>query len=243
MNLNTIYEDKDVLVIDKPAGVIVFPEGESFKEKETLIRFLLDQFPYLKEAGKSPRYGIVHRLDKDTSGILLVAKNNKNLDYLQGLFKERKVIKKYTVLLEGSLNRDKGRIQSLIGRDPKDRRKQKVYSKLGPDAKGKREAITEFRILKKFSDKEGRKYTLAEAIIKTGRRHQIRTHFRSLDCPVAGDKLYGFKNQIFPPKLRRQFLHADYIKLKLQNGLEKEFKSELSEDLKETLRNLNEITS
>lgn len=232
MELKVIYEDEGLLVIDKPARIIVFPERR-IKEK-TLIDYLLENYPDLKKIGKAPRYGIVHRLDKDTSGILLVAKNNKTLDFLQRQFKERKVIKKYLALVVGNLKEDFGKIETLIGRSPKNRKKQRVYLPFEPKAREKRKAITGFKVLKRF-----KKYTLIEVIPKTGRRHQIRCHLAYLSCPIAGDKIYGFKNQPTPKGLNRQFLHANYLKIKLPDGKEKEFKSDLPENFKKILEKLN----
>lgn len=231
MKFEVIYEDDDILVIDKPTGIIVYQEKPT-KEK-TLIYYLSEQFPYLKKAGKAPRYGIVHRLDKDTSGILLVAKNENVLKYLQKEFKERKPFKKYLALITGNLQQDFGKIETLIGRALKDRRKQKVYLPFEPQAQGKREAITEYKVLKRLSD-----YTLVEAIPKTGRKHQIRCHFAYLGHPITGDKLYGFKNQPLPADLKRHFLHANYLKITLPNGQKKEFESKLPKELNDVLEYL-----
>ncbi len=227
MKLKIIYEDENVLVIDKPPGIVVFPEGKA-KEK-TLINYLVEQFPKLKNTGKPSRYGIVHRLDKDTSGILLVAKNNKTLKLLQNQFEERKVIKKYLALAIGEIKENQGKIETLIGRSPQDRRKQKVYLESEPDSKGKREAKTYYKITERFKN-----YTLLEVEPKTGRKHQIRCHLNWLHHPIAGDKLYGFKNQPLPKNLTRQFLHASYLKINLLNK-EEEFKSNLPEDLKKVI--------
>ena len=226
MKLKIIYEDDNILVIDKPPGLIVFPEKEIIEK--TLIDHLLEEFPYLKNIGKPPRYGIVHRLDKDTSGILLVAKDNKALEFLQNQFKERKVIKKYLALVIGKIE-NQGKIETLIGRSPQDRRKQKVYLPSEPDSQGKRKAETYYKIVKRFKD-----YTLLEVEPKTGRKHQIRCHLNWLHHPIAGDKLYGFKNQPLPKNLTRQFLHASYLKINLSDK-EKEFKSNLPEDLKKVI--------
>jgi len=201
MELKIIYEDNDVLAIDKPAGIVID-----------------DLYPDLKK---------VHRLDKDTSGILLIAKNENSLLFLQKQFKDKKVEKKYFALVVGNLKKDQGIIETLIGRAPKDRKKQKVYLPFEPGANGKREAITEYRVIERFDN-----YTLLEVIPKTGRKHQIRCHFSFLGHPIAGDKIYGFKNQPCPEGLKRQFLHASYIKIKLPDNKYKEFKSELPNDLK-----------
>lgn len=231
MEFKVIYEDENILVIDKPAGVTVFPEGK-IKER-TLIDYVLEKYPNLKAAGTTPRYGIVHRLDKNTSGILLIAKDNKTLAFLQSQFKERLVTKKYIALLAGELKEGDGIIKTLIGRSPQNRKKQKIYLPFEPGSQGKKEAITKYKILKKYKD-----HTLVEATPKTGRKHQIRAHFAYLHHPIAGDKLYGFKNQTQPKKLERQFLHASYLKIKLLNNQETEFKSDLPEDLKNVIKNL-----
>jgi 23S rRNA pseudouridine1911/1915/1917 synthase len=231
MELKIIYEDENLLVIDKPPGITVFPEGK-IKEK-TLIDYLLERYSFLRETGSAPRWGVIHRLDKETSGILLIAKNNLSLNFFQRQFKEREVIKKYLALLVGELKKEGGVIKTLIGRSPKDRNKQKVYLPFEPGSQGKREAITEYKSLEKFNG-----YTLVEATPKTGRKHQIRAHFAYLNHPVAGDRLYGFKNQPKPLNLKRHFLHAFYLKIKLLNNKIIEFKSELTEDLKNVIKDL-----
>ncbi|PIR72825.1 MAG: hypothetical protein COV26_01860 [Candidatus Nealsonbacteria bacterium CG10_big_fil_rev_8_21_14_0_10_36_23] len=202
--LKILYEDDNLLVIDKPAGV---------------------------NADDIPRR--VHRLDKDTSGILLVAKDNKTLDFLQKQFKGKKVKKKYLALVVGNLKNKEGEVETLLGRSPGDRKKQKVYLPGEPRSQEKRKAVTEYKVLQRFEN-----YTLIEVVPKTGRKHQIRTHLAYLSHPIAGDKLYGFKNQPTPKGLKRQFLHASYLKIKLPNGEEKEFNSELPEDLNKVLNYL-----
>ena len=202
--LKILYEDDNLLVIDKPAGV---------------------------NADDIPRR--VHRLDKDTSGILLVAKDNKTLDFLQKQFKGKKVKKKYLALVVGNLKNKEGEVETLLGRSPGDRKKQKVYLPGEPRSQEKRKAVTEYKVLQRFEN-----YTLIEVVPKTGRKHQIRTHLVYLSHPIAGDKLYGFKNQPTPKGLKRQFLHASYLKIKLPNGEEKEFNSELPEDLNKVLNYL-----
>jgi 23S rRNA pseudouridine1911/1915/1917 synthase len=236
MELRIIYEDEDLLAIDKPSGITVFPEGR--EKKKTLIDYLLENSPNLKNVGKPPRFGIVHRLDKETSGILLIAKNDKALKFFQKQFEERRVIKKYLALVVGNIKENQGRIETLIGRSPKNRKKQRVYLPFEPLAKEKklREAITEFSVLKRFKN-----FTLVEAIPKTGRKHQIRVHFSNLGHPIAGDKMYGFKSQSTPKDLNRLFLHSHYLKIKLPKGGEIEIESALPKDLKEVLENLEII--
>jgi len=202
--MKIIYEDEDLLVFDKPAGV---------------------------NADDIPRR--IHRLDKETSGILLIAKNDKALDFFQKQFKERKVKKKYIALVVGNLKNKEGKIETLIARSPKDRRKQKVYLPNEPKTEGKRKAITKYKVLQRFKN-----YDLVEVEPVTGRKHQIRAHFAYLNHPIAGDKLYSFKDQICPPELNRQFLHANYLRIKLPNGKEKEFNSVLPEELAKIIKGL-----
>jgi 23S rRNA pseudouridine1911/1915/1917 synthase len=196
--MRIIYEDDDLLAYDKPAGINC------------------DDFPKR-----------VHRLDKDTSGIFLVAKNEGALNFLQKQFKKREVEKKYVSLITGHLKSQTGEIKTLLGRSPNDRRKQKAFMPQEPGEGNRREAVTLYKVLQRFKD-----YDLIEAEPKTGRKHQIRVHFSYLGHPIAGDKLYGFKGQPTPPGLKRQFLHANFLKIKLPNNQTKEFKSELPDELK-----------
>lgn len=210
MSLKIIYEDNDVLVVDKPTGVVV-----------------TDIYPDLSKA---------HRLDKDTSGVLLIAKNEKALIFLQKQFKQRSVEKKYIALVVGDIKNNQGRIETLIGRSKKQGTRQKVYLTTEPGSKGKREAITEYKVLERFKD-----YTLLEVFPKTGRMHQIRTHLAYINHPVVGDKKYGFKNQPCPKELKRQFLHASYLKIKLPNAEFKELNSKLAQDLKLCLQKQKQL--
>ena len=205
MDFKIIYQDNDLMVIDKPAGLNA------------------DDFPMR-----------VHRLDKNTSGVMLIAKNNEALAFLQKQFEERKVEKKYLALTVGNINNKEGVIETLLGRSPKDRRKQKVFLPQEPQSEGKRRAITKYKALQRFKN-----YDLIEAEPLTGRKHQIRSQLAHLGNPIAGDKLYGFKNQNCPRGLTRQFLHASYLKIKLFDGQFREFKSELPKDLELCLKNLN----
>src|SRR3989344_7660583 len=207
MDIKILYEDNDVLVVDKPAGMVVFPEGEITGEK-TLVDTLLEKHPELGDVGGPPRYGVVHRLDKGTSGVLLVAKTNEALIFLQKQFKNREVEKKYTALATGVIKEENGVIKTLIGRSKSDPRKQKAYSFDYVRKTGLREAITEYKVLQRFAD-----YTLLEVQIKTGRKHQIRCHLAYIHHPIAEDKIYGFKDSPMPEGLTRQFLHASYLKI------------------------------
>jgi len=225
--LNILSKDDTLLVLEKPAGVSIF-EGE-----QTVADLLIAQVPEQKILREELRYGIVHRLDKDTSGILLVARTAKTFQFFKEQFKERKVEKIYTCLVVGEIKQNKGSITTLLGRSPNDRRKQKVYAPTDPTAKGKREAVTEYRVLERFKD-----YTLLEVTPKTGRKHQIRVHIASIGHPIAGDKLYGFKGQAEPEGLNRHFLHASSLTIPMPDGSIKEFNSELPEDLNRVLKQL-----
>ena len=232
MNIKIIYEDNDLLVVEKPAGIIVYPENTP--KMKTLIDLLIESHPELKNTGTPPRYGIVHRLDKDTSGIILVAKNKNALMFLQKQFKERKATKRYLALVNGVIKEDKGKIETLIGRSPKNRKKQKVYLYGDPNSEKKRQAKTFYRVIERF-----KKHTLLEIEPKTGRKHQIRCHLAWMHHPIVGDKLYGFKDS---PSLSldRHFLHASYLKIILPSKKEKEFKSDLPSDLRNIIKTLKE---
>ncbi len=214
MNLKIIYEDDTLLVVDKPAGVSI------------------ENLPKLTNLGEEYRFGVVHRLDKETSGALLIAKTKEAFEFFQNQFAQRKVQKQYVCLVEGNMKQDSGIVHTLLARSPADRRKQKAYP-LAELKEGRREALTEWKLLKRFED-----YTLLEVTPKTGRKHQIRAHMAYLGHPIAGDKLYGFKNQKTPKGLTRQFLHATYLKILMVNEETKEFISELPIDLQTVIEGL-----
>ncbi len=235
MDLKIIYEDDDVLVIDKPAGVVVFAEGKNDGEQSrTIIDLLIKKFPTLKSTGEAPRHGMVHRLDKDTSGLLLVAKTTEALIFLQKQFKNREVGKRYTTLVVGAIKNDTGIIEAPIARSPADPRKQKAYREEEKTPLSARQATTEYKVLERFKE-----YTLLEVEIKTGRKHQIRCHMAFIHHPVAGDKLYGFKDSPTPKGLDRQFLHASFVKITLPDGKIHEFNSHLPKDLENIIRDLH----
>jgi len=212
MPLKILYEDATLLVVDKPPGLTI------------------------EQIEKELRHRPAHRLDKDTSGILLVAKTPETLERLQKQFQERRVVKRYVCLVEGNLKEDEGAIHTLLSRSPADRRKQRTFP-LSEPRKGRREALTEWRVRKRFEGSPAKEasYALLEVIPKTGRKHQVRAHMASLGHPIAGDRLYGFKNQRIPQGLTRQFLHASYLKI---GNLE--CSSELPPDLQTVLDNLTE---
>jgi 23S rRNA pseudouridine1911/1915/1917 synthase len=197
--LQIIYEDPVLLVVDKPAGMVVHPApGHS---EGTLANALLAYCPELADSGDQ-RPGIVHRLDRDTSGLILTAKNEKVRRALQRQFKERLVRKAYLALLDGHLQPAWGRIEAPVGRHPHHRQRMAVLA-------GGRDAVTEYHVLEEFDHKVGPAagdYTLVEAQPLTGRTHQLRVHFASIDHPVVADSIYGRRRCRLP--LARHFLHA-----------------------------------
>ncbi|MDO8474176.1 MAG: RluA family pseudouridine synthase [bacterium] len=245
MNLNIIHEDDTLLVVEKPAGMAVWKEGPG--EGKTVGDAIAEQFPAQLALGEERRYGILHRLDKDTSGILLVAKNAEAFSFSQKQFQDRTVQKKYLCLVEGNVKEEKGRIETLLGRSSGDKRKQRIYLPGEPGSAGKREAITEYQVRERYSGRsdsnessDSKRYTLLEMFPKTGRKHQLRVQLASLGHPIVGDKLYGFKNQKTLAGLQRHFLHASFIKIGYPDGIVQEFTSELPEDLKGILHNLQD---
>lgn len=232
MDLNIVYEDGDVIVVNKPAGLVVHPEDENDRQ-ETLAGLLLKRYPALKNVGDpardSLRPGIVHRLDKETSGLMVVAKNQETFEYLKKQFQNRLVEKKYLVLVIGHLKNKRGVIEKELGRYGIKQRVKIPKTKIDEFKK----AITEYGALKEYQD-----FSLVEAMPRTGRMHQIRVHFAALGHPVAGDKLYGFKKQPVPPGLNRQFLHASYLQFSPKPGKILAFRCDLPQDLKIVLRKL-----
>jgi len=248
IKIKIIYEDNDVIVIEKPAGIAVHPRQTKTgaplinELNSTLVSGLIALYPLLANVGDNPkiRPGIVHRLDKDTSGLMVVAKNNFAFDWLKKQFKERKVIKEYLALVVGKLKEKRGIITKSISRAKDFRKRTTLLSRITPNIlrgfSQKKEAETYYKTIKEFKD-----YTLIKAKPKTGRTHQIRVHLASIGHPIAGDKLYGFKRQKKPMGLERQFLHASYLKFSTPNGKILEFKSKLPKDLKEVVLTLSKF--
>ncbi len=223
-----IYESKDVIAVNKPPGVIVFRQSENDQKNISLSLLLAVKFPEINGVG-GERNGAVHRVDKDTSGVVLFAKNEKALSFLQGQLLEQKAEKRYITLVFKALREDEGEVCTFMTRSPKDRRKQKAYEGVS----GKRKAVTFFRVIKRFQE-----HSLLEVIPKTGRKHQIRCHLSFLGHPIAGDKLYRFKDQKDPEGLERQFLHAKSIKITVPGGEKKIFSAPLPDDLEKILNQL-----
>ena len=220
--LSVIYEDEDILVIDKPAGMVVHPAPGH--RRDTVANALLARLPDIEEVGDEQRPGIVHRLDMDTSGLMVAAKNRRAHRHVSGQIKDRSVLKGYTALAKGNIDPPEGVIKARIGRDNRNRKRMAVVD-LG------REAETSYRAVESAPG-----YTLLEVIPKTGRTHQIRVHLSALGYPIVGDALYGGKD----PRLERQFLHAHLLGIRLPGTAEyMEFTSPLPADLKAFLSGLN----
>lgn len=227
-----VYENQDFLIIDKPSGLVVYSPNQKY-QGPSLLSFLLDKYPLLKEIGEDKnRPAIVHRLDKETSGLMIIPKSNPAYFYFKNLFQERKIEKRYLVLVKGKIPKKEGIINFPIGWSKTQRLKKKAV--LNSSQKGKsKEAETYFRVLTYYDGA-----TLIEAIPKTGRTHQIRVHLAAIGFPVIGDKIYGGKKKDLKLKPPRLFLHAHQLKFRGPDNINYEFESPLPEDLKKILEEL-----
>ena len=223
--LNVIYEDEHLMVVNKPAGMVVHPAaGHS---TGTLVHAALAHAPEMEGIGGEQRPGVVHRLDKDTSGLILLAKDDNTHRWLQDQFRLRKVRKVYLALVDGHPPTPQGRIEASIGRDSSRRKQMAVV----PDKKG-REASSEYLTLESFPE-----HTLLEVHPITGRTHQIRLHLAFLGCPVVSDKVYGHKKPTLP--LGRHFLHAARLTVTLPGeSSPRLFEAPLPQDLQQILNHL-----
>jgi 23S rRNA pseudouridine1911/1915/1917 synthase len=223
--LDVVFENEDIILINKPAGMVVHPSAGH--TSGTLVHAALAHAPDIMGVGGEKRPGVVHRLDKDTSGLILLAKNDTAHNNLQVQFKNREVGKVYLALVEGQPPTSSGRIEAPIGRDPGHRKKMKVL----PPGRG-REAISIFYTLESFSQ-----HTLLEVKPKTGRTHQIRVHLAFLGCPVVGDRDYGQRKPTLP--VDRMFLHAAALTFTLPGDEQaRSFESPLPSELEMVLDQL-----
>jgi 23S rRNA pseudouridine1911/1915/1917 synthase len=217
--LSVVYEDDDLIVIDKPAGLVVHPAPGH--PTGTLANALIAHAPEINIAGTN-RPGIVHRLDKDTSGLIVAAKSDRGRTSLVSQWESRRVKKNYVALASGSIVEDEATIDAPIGRDPKNRQRMAVVS-------GGRPAVTRFRVSERFAAA-----TLLDVEIETGRTHQIRVHLAFIGHPVIGDRIYGKKDPA-GIAVDRQFLHASGLEFQLPDGREVAFSLPLPADLQAVL--------
>lgn len=197
--LDVVYEDQDLLIINKAAGMVVHPAPGH--NDDTLVNALLARYPDIHWDTADRRPGIIHRLDKDTSGLIIVARNIATQAALVEQMKRHEIVKRYLALVEGVVALDQGSIDAPIGRDPRHRQQMTIT------AVSSREARTHFRVLERFA-----RHTLILLELETGRTHQIRVHLKAIGHPIVGDAVYGSANTIRGLSLKRQFLHAYQLK-------------------------------
>jgi len=221
--LNILYEDRDMIVINKPAGLVVHPAAGN--ETGTLVNALLHHCDDLAGIGGEKRPGIIHRLDKDTSGVMVVAKNEASLNALAHQFKERETEKEYLAIVRGIPAPPRGMIETTIGRHPIFRKKMTVNVRNG------RHAVSHYEVIEKFADA-----ALVRVKIETGRTHQIRVHMAHIKHPVIGDEVYGRRFDIKAP---RQMLHAAKLSIRHPDGAERmQFSAPLPDDMEMLLKRL-----
>jgi 23S rRNA pseudouridine1911/1915/1917 synthase len=223
--LDIVFENDDLIVVNKPAGMVVHPAaGHS---SGTLVNAVLGYEPAIEGIGGEQRPGVVHRLDKETSGLILLAKNERAHRWLQDQFRLRKVDKTYLALVDGKPPTPSGRVEAHIGRDPSHRKRMAIV----PESRG-REAISEYKTVESFRD-----HTLLEFHPHTGRTHQIRLHCAFLGCPIVGDEVYGRKKPSV--EIDRHFLHAYRLKIVLPGEREpRVFEASLPAELEQILNSL-----
>ena len=221
IKIDIVYEDSDIAVINKQAGLVVHPAHGHYSG--TLVNAILYHIKDLSGINGEIRPGIVHRLDKDTSGLIVIAKNDKVHTVLTEMFQEKKIRKTYLAILKGKLNKSEGKIVTQIGRDKNDRKKMTVIDDI---TKGKN-AITNYRVIS-----QNNLFTLVKVNIETGRTHQIRVHMRYLGYPILGDSVYGRKDNE-----KRQMLHAYKLEfIHPVTGRQMEFIGEIPEDFQKALK-------
>lgn len=221
--LDIYYEDSDVIVVNKPRGMVVHPApGHS---SGTLVNALMAHCKDLSGINGELRPGIVHRIDKDTSGLIMAAKNDKSHASLAAQLKEHSVTRKYLALVQGNLSHDQGTVDAPIGRDPHDR---KMYTVIDRNSK---HAVTHFHVVERFGD-----YTLLELKLETGRTHQIRVHMKFIGHPLVGDPMYGRSKGL---KINGQALHAAVLGFVHPSTAEyKEFTAPIPADMEDLLHSL-----
>ena len=223
--LQMVFENKDLMVVNKPAGMVVHPAAGH--ATGTLVHAVLAHSPEMEGIGGEQRPGVVHRLDKETSGLILLAKNDHAHHWLQDQFRLRKVVKIYLALVDGHPPTPTGRIEAPIGRDPSHRKQMGVV----PLDKG-RESETEYKTLESFPQ-----HTFLEVHPLTGRTHQIRLHLAFIHCPIVGDSLYGHRHPTL--EISRHFLHAARLTIQLPGESNvRTFSAPLPPELEQVLNSL-----
>ena len=227
IEIPVVYEDDEVLVVDKPAGLVVHPGAGNMTG--TMINGLLASWPDLRGIGSKSRPGIVHRLDRGTSGLLVVARTQKAYDHLSAQLVDRSMGRWYTALVWGEMDSDTGSVDAPIGRSKKDRIRMAVISAGRP-------AKTNYEVTQRWSDPT---VSLIRCKLETGRTHQIRVHLSAIGHPLIGDELYGGKRSAI--ELERPFLHASFLEFEHPSRNERvSFESEIPSDLKEVLKDLSD---
>ena len=225
--LDIVFENDDLIVVNKPAGMVVHPSAGH--ASGTLVNAMLGYDPDIEGIGGEERPGVVHRLDKETSGLILLAKNERAHRWLQDQFRLRKVEKIYLALVDGKPPTPSGRVEAYIGRDPSHRKRMAIV----PESRG-RESISEYKTVESFTN-----HTLLEFHPLTGRTHQIRLHCAFLGCPIVGDEVYGRKKSSVA--INRHFLHAYRLKIILPGEKEpRNFEAALPDELEFVLTSLRE---
>jgi 23S rRNA pseudouridine1911/1915/1917 synthase len=233
-----IYEDNHTLVLNKPAGIMVHPDDR--QEEETIADWIRDTYK-VKGVGDVGREGIVHRLDRNTTGVFIVAKDNIAYTTFKKQFKDHTTRKVYRAIVEGHIKHDTGMISLPIARAKSDFRKRVTVDMFSGDTRGEeREAITRYKVLNRSVAPNGRNYSYVEIYPLTGRTHQIRAHFRGIRHPIIGDDLYG--SEIGKNDAPRSMLHAISLTITIpgenEGKVEKTFVAELPKDMTTTLKNL-----
>ena len=256
MNIPILFENDHVLIINKPAGLVVHSDGKT--DEPTLVDWILEKYPQIEGAGEDmliehkgqeiriKRPGIVHRIDRDTSGCLVIAKTQASFDHLKQQFKDRQVKKTYLALVYGNIKEEKGTINQPIARHPKDFR-QWVAGNRGRGTA--RDAVTDYRVLGRYlhpmnRDKQGQPeyFSLVECLPQTGRTHQIRVHLKYLNHPIVADPIYRGKRKE-TLDLDRTALHAAAISFTDLDGKQVLAQADLPEDLTEAIHSLSPLES
>ncbi|MCH8229607.1 MAG: RluA family pseudouridine synthase [Chloroflexi bacterium] len=228
VNLNVVYEDNDIALIDKPAGMTVHPGAGH--DSETLVNAAVARWPRIADVGEPDRPGVVHRLDRDTSGLLVIALTGEAYSRLSEMIRNREITRIYTALVHGHPESSAGVVDAPIGRDPHHRTRQAVVEDGRPSR-------THYRVVSEYED-----FSLLEVRLETGRMHQIRVHLDAIGHPVAGDRTYGKRQadkKTAVGKLKRQFLHASKLEFSHPvSGKPLSIASELPEDLDEVITEL-----